>query len=91
MVRSGAAVRGAVFRENMDHPLASKEQPPRQYLIIFESNHQDMLRSKEFVGIPGMDVFLPSSKGGEHVDARNYNLIQNYDPKSLADSQYLNC
>jgi len=90
LVNSKTSTRAAMYRETHDFAFAGKDKHPRKYLVLYQSDFEQPLKSDEYVnGVRhGSDMWprhKQNSENGE-FDARNYKLIQEYDPKGVGDS-----
>jgi hypothetical protein len=86
LVNHKATTRVAFYREIFDVPdlyAYNKEEIPRNYLAIYQTDSKDLLKSEEYKAIKSTNKFVPEN--GE-FDARNYELIQDFDPNGLGDS-----
>jgi len=91
LVNSKTAVRAAMYRETKNFPLASKETHPRRYLVLYQTDMEECLKSEEYRNdVRHSSDMWPASKETAAIgdfDARNYKLIQDYDPDSKGESE----
>ncbi|OCT54443.1 putative alpha/beta hydrolase [Cladophialophora carrionii] len=84
LVNTKTAVRAAMYRETFDFPLAAKEHHPRKYLVLYQTDLEEPLKSKEYLdGVRHSSGLWTANKPTSEVGdfhARNYKLIQDYDP-----------
>lgn len=100
LVSHGASTRATFYRENFDIPGSTAKHHDRQwqgmnpdepehlyYLALYQSNFEDPLKSKEYLEIPVTSPFFPWQLHADSgsFDARNYELIQDYDPKGIGE------
>lgn len=89
LVGHGASTRATFYRETFDLPGSSKEQGKehRLYLALYQTNFEEPLKSKEYLGIRTTSEILPGKQimGAGEFNARNYELIQDYDPDSIGE------
>ena len=92
LVNSKATVRAAMYQESFDFGLAAKEHPPRRYLVMYQTDFEECLKSKEYINdVRHSSEKWPASKPTSEVgdfNARNYKLIQDYDPDGKGESQF---
>lgn len=90
LVNSKTAVRAAMYRETFDFAGASKEQPPRRYLVLYQTDFEECLKSKEYMNdVRHSSELWPATTPTTDVgdfNARNYRLIQDYDPDSRGET-----
>jgi len=92
LVSSRASSRAAFWQE-VGFPKGKEADSERKYLALYQSEFQEPLKSKEYEGIrKTSDLFKTGSKviheNGE-FDARNYGLVQAYDPKKEGEGLHL--
>ena len=96
VVGHGASTRAAIYRETHDVPslyAANAENPySRKYMAIYQTDADQLLKSEQYKTLPTTsDLFNGSSnvimENGE-FDARNYELLDLFDPKNIGDSTY---
>ncbi|KIX06604.1 uncharacterized protein Z518_04580 [Rhinocladiella mackenziei CBS 650.93] len=79
-----------MYRESHDFALASKEKHPRKYLVLYQTDFEEPLKSSEYLdGVRHTSEMWPHQKENSEngdFDARNYKLIQNYDPDGRGDA-----
>ncbi|KIW72097.1 hypothetical protein PV04_00317 [Phialophora macrospora] len=84
LVDSKTAVRAAMYRESFDFSPAPKEHDPRKYLVLYQTDLEECLKSKEYLdGVRHSSELWSGHKPTAEVGdfhARNYKLIQHYDP-----------
>lgn len=80
-----------MYQESFDFALASKERPPRKYLVLYQTDFQECLKSKEYLdGVRHSSEKWPVNKATADVgdfNARNYELIQDYDPDGKGEGR----
>lgn len=61
---------------------------PRNFLALYQTNFEEPLKSDEYLGIRRTTEILPNKEFGENgeFNARNYKLIQDYDPENVGES-----
>jgi len=93
LVEHKASTRAAIYRETQDVPSLyeyNAEQPySRRYLAIYQTDSEEILKGNEYKEIRNTSDLFPNSKdimeNGE-FDARNYKLVDVFDPRNLGDS-----
>jgi hypothetical protein len=96
LIKIKASKRAALYRETHDVPSLyeynAEKTYPRKYLAIYQTDADELLKSEEYKDAKSTSELFPNSKeimeNGE-FDARNYKLVDVFDPKSLGDSTYL--
>ncbi|KAF2456053.1 hypothetical protein BDY21DRAFT_55168 [Lineolata rhizophorae] len=92
LVKSGVATRAAFYRELHNFPPLSGVRPPkdeaeksRNFLAMCQSNHQTPIDTEEYRNLRLDSDLLPEGevKSMGDYDARNFKLIQNFDPKGV--------
>ena len=82
-----------MYRESFDFALASKEKPPRKYLVLYQTEFEDALKSNEFLNVvrQSSEMWSDNKKTTDIGDfnVRNYKLIQDYDPDGKGESKFL--
>lgn len=91
-MNSGTSKRAAFYRESFDFGLASKEQGPRKYLALYQTEFEECLRTKNYSDNVrhGSNLFprkFDTSDNGD-FDARYYQLLVDYDPKKTGECMY---
>jgi hypothetical protein len=93
LVNSKTTVRAAMYQESFDFKAAAKEHHPRKYLVIYQTDFEECLKSKEYINnVRTSSEIWPDKKGNADVgdfNARNYKLIQDYDPDGRGEGQFL--
>ena len=101
LVSHKASTRAAIYRETYDVPslnTASSEKPyPRKYMVIYQTDHEQVLNTKEYKGIRKTSELFKGKRdsavgdrsdvimdNGE-FDARNYELVDVFDPRSVGE------
>jgi hypothetical protein len=102
LVSSGAATRATFYRETLDFPGSSREHHERQwlsvdqqpqerlhYLAAYQTDFAEALKSKDYLKIPVESDLFPWKLHSESgtFDARNYELIQDYDPDHVGEGK----
>ncbi|KAF2432484.1 hypothetical protein EJ08DRAFT_630793 [Tothia fuscella] len=91
LVNHKASTRAAFYREVFDVPdlyASNKAKNRRNYLAVYQTDFKDLLRSEEYKAIRTSSEILPGKtilENGE-FDARNYELIHDFDPNSFGDT-----
>jgi hypothetical protein len=100
IVKAGASTRATFYREVFDFPGATREHHERQwlsvdqetrerltYLAAYQTNFEELLKCEEYLKIPVVSDMFPwklhAASGS--FDARNYKLIQDYDPNHIGE------
>lgn len=94
-MNSKTAVRAAMYRESFDFAGASKEPGPRPFLVLYQTDFEEPLKSNEYVkGVRHTSELWPGSSketsANGDFDARNYRLIQDYDPDGKGEGEFPN-
>jgi hypothetical protein len=100
LVKHGASTRATFYRETLDFPGSTREHHERQwlsvdqgknehlnYLAAYQTDFEEALQSKQYLEIPTTSDLFPwklHSESGS-FDARNYKLIQDYDPDHVGE------
>ncbi len=88
-MNSKTSTRAAFYRETHDFALATKVPHPRKFLALYQTDFEEPLKSKNYLdGVRHSSGMWPQSKQTSEVgdfDARNYKLIQEYDPNKTGD------
>lgn len=86
LVKSGTSVR-ASFYEEVVVPGGQGPENPRKFLALYQSDFQEPLSTKNYTDLrTTSELFKPGSSKSDAIaengdfDARNYELIQHYDP-----------
>ena len=73
-----------MYRESHAFALAPKERHSRKFLVLYQTDFEEPLKSKEYTdGVRHSSDLWPQKKENSEngdFDARNYKLIQDYDP-----------
>lgn len=87
LVEHGASTRATFYRETYDFPRAAKEKHERQFLAMYQTKFEEPLKSKEYLEIRRTSEILPGKQitGAGEFNARNYALIQDYDPDNVGE------
>jgi len=91
LVNSKTTTRACFYRETHEHAFASRvEKGERNFLAIYQTDFEEPLKTKEYLeGVRHSSDLFPKRKenreNGE-FDARNYKLIQDYDPDRRGES-----
>jgi len=102
LVGHGASTRATFYRETFDFPGSSREHHDRQwlsmdqgkqhrlYLAMYQTNFEEPLKSDEYLGIRTTSEIFPGKQimGAGEFNARNYKLIQDYDPDSIGEGSF---
>jgi hypothetical protein len=103
LVNSGASTRASFYRETLDFPGSTREHHERQwlsvdqgkneplnYLAAYQTDFKEALKCKEYLKIPITSEMFPWKLHSESgtFDARNYELIQDYDPDSVGEGKF---
>jgi hypothetical protein len=82
-----------MYRESFDFSLAPKEHAPRKYLVLYQTDLEECLKSKEYLdGVRHSSELWEGNKPTHDVGdfhARNYKLIQDYDPDGRGEGKCL--
>jgi len=59
-------------------------------LAIYQTDLEDLLKSEEYEAIETTNELLPEKEidRNSELDGRNYELIQDFDPNGLGDSNF---
>jgi hypothetical protein len=91
-VNTNTATRAAMYRENFDFALAAKEPHPRRYLVLYQTDFAECLKTEQYVeDVRHASGLFPSDKPTVEIgdfDARNYSLVQEYDPQSKGEGEF---
>ncbi len=86
-MNSKTSVRAAMYQEAP----AAKEQHSRKYLVLYQTDHQECLKSQEYLNdVRHSSEMWPGKKATADVgdfDGRNYELIQDYDPDGKGEGE----
>jgi hypothetical protein len=95
LVGNKASTRASIYRETSDVPSLYKgnaEQPySRKYLALYQTDFDELLKSEGYNGVRKTSELFPGSKvinENAEFDARNYKLVDVFDPKGLGDSKH---
>lgn len=93
-MNSKTSVRAAFYRESFDFALAPKEKHERKYLAMYQTDFEEPLKSNEYLNdVRHTSEKWPADKATSDVgdfNARNYKLIQDYDPDSKGEGNLTN-
>jgi hypothetical protein len=89
LVGHHASTRATFYKETSDWPGGSASEAPHEskYLALYQSDFVEPLKSKEYLGIRTTSEILPGNliHGAGNFNARNYKVIQDYDPKNTGE------
>lgn len=95
LVNSGTTVRAAFYRSTHDLgglSTASKIPPDeKKFLAMYQTEFPACLETDQYQKCRKTSEMLPGGKVPESAewDVRNYEMIEDYDPKKIGDGQYL--
>jgi hypothetical protein len=88
LVSHHASTRACLYNETYSFPGAPTDvKNENKFLALYQSDFAEPLKSKEYIGIRTTSELLPTKvihEAGE-FNARNYELIQDYDPKNIGE------
>ena len=93
LVNSRTSVRAAFYQE-IPHAFNPDPQDPRPYLALYQTDFEEPLKTDNYLENVrhGSEMFKKEGATSEKnrdngdFDARNYSLIQNYDPNGVGES-----
>lgn len=96
LVNTGTSSRAA-FYEEIGNPLAPIPDHPSKWLALYQTDHKECLKTKKYAdGVRHTSELFAkegskSNKNRENgeFDARNYELIQEFDPNGIGESTSL--
>lgn len=93
-VNSGTSVRATLYEE-IDLPGGRGIDNPRRYLALYQTDFEESLLSKNYTSIrSASELFKQAGSNSDSIlengdiDARDYELIQNYDPNNIGEGEY---
>lgn len=94
LLNHNTATRAAIYREVFDTPslYTRNEKPnhPTKYMAIYQTEHEEFLKSEGFPKTKSTSDIFPNEKAipeNGDLEARNYELIEVFDPKNLGESK----
>jgi hypothetical protein len=94
LVNHHASTRASLYIETHEYPGAPKEaKNEKKFLALYQSDFAEPLKSEEYTGIRTTSEILPGKMihGAGDFNARNYDLIQDYDPNNIGEGLFLFC
>lgn len=94
LVNSGTSTRAA-FYEEIGHPLGPNPDHPRKWLALYQTDYQECLKTKNYEdGVRHSSELYAKEESTSDLnrengefDARNYELIQEFDPNGVGESK----
>jgi hypothetical protein len=87
LVNYKASTRASFYTEVYDFPgrPANLPKEERKYLALYQTEFEEPLKTKQYLDIRTTSEILPGKDIGTagEFDARNYGLVQDYDPRGL--------
>lgn len=90
LVNHTVSTRACFYKETHDFPGASPDATHEsKFLAMYQSDMAEPLKSKEYLGIRTTSEILPAKEihAAGDFNARNYELIQDYDPNGLGEGR----
>lgn len=85
----------AAFYEEIGVPGLGEASHPRKFLALYQTDYAECLKTQNYIDIRTTSELFPKEGGTKNIgdngdfDARNYELVQEYDPKGLGNSALL--
>lgn len=80
-----------MYRESFDFALASKEKPEHKFLVLYQTELEEPLKSSNYLdGVRHSSEKWPEKKETAEIGdfhARNYKLVQDYDPDGKGECE----
>ncbi|KAK5098509.1 hypothetical protein LTR70_002722 [Exophiala xenobiotica] len=90
LVNGGVSAR-ATFYEEEDPPVPTGLPNPRKFLALYQTDIEELLKSEKYINGRKTSSLFPKEGGTDSIiengdfDARNYELIQEFDPKGTGE------
>lgn len=86
LVNAGASTRASFYKEVAFPGSADEPKEERKFLALYQTDFAEPLKTKQYLDIRTSSEILPGKQiaGNGEFNARNYSLVQDYDPKGLA-------
>lgn len=89
LVSSKTSTRATFYRELP--PILGGEPNPRNFLALYQTDFEESLKTENYTNLRTTSELFPKEGGTKHIgengdfDARNYELIQVYDPSGIGN------
>jgi hypothetical protein len=91
LVNHHASTRACLYTETHEFPGARTDgKNEKKFLALYQSDFAEPLKSKEYLDIRTTSEILPGKviHGAGDFNARNYELIQDYDPNNIGEGLF---